>query len=70
MSKLPYVPEDADEFERAWLALADIHVTGGKFDLAQVWRKGSQPDGVNTTPVLPCDPAPHCLAAAWKLLHV
>jgi hypothetical protein len=36
VSKLPYVPEDADEFERAWLALADIHVAGGKFDLAQV----------------------------------
>jgi tetratricopeptide repeat protein 21B len=36
VSKLPYVPEDAEEFERAWLALADIHVAGGKFDLAQV----------------------------------
>jgi hypothetical protein len=39
VSKLPYVPEDADVFERAWLALADIHVAGGKFDLAQV-REG------------------------------
>jgi tetratricopeptide repeat protein 21B len=36
VSKLPYVPEDADEFERAWLALADMHIAGGKFDLAQV----------------------------------
>lgn len=35
VSKLPYSPADADEFERAWLALADIHVQGGKFDLAQ-----------------------------------
>jgi hypothetical protein len=36
VSKLPYKPDEADEFERAWLALADIHIAGGKFDLAQV----------------------------------
>ncbi|KAF6259487.1 intraflagellar transport protein [Scenedesmus sp. NREL 46B-D3] len=35
VSKLPYKPDEADEFERAWLALADIHIAGGKFDLAQ-----------------------------------
>jgi hypothetical protein len=36
VAKLPYKPEEAEEFERAWLALADIHIQGGKFDLAQV----------------------------------
>eukprot|EP00882_Tetradesmus_deserticola_P022965 GHRQ01024982.1.p2 GENE.GHRQ01024982.1~~GHRQ01024982.1.p2 ORF type:complete len:124 (-),score=24.96 GHRQ01024982.1:494-865(-) len=36
VSKLPYKADEADEFERAWLALADIHIAGGKFDLAQV----------------------------------
>ncbi|KAI8469287.1 MAG: intraflagellar transport protein [Monoraphidium minutum] len=35
VAKLPYHPAEADAFERAWLALADIHVQGGKFDLAQ-----------------------------------
>jgi hypothetical protein len=39
VSKLPYKPDEADEFERAWLALADIHIAGGKFDLAQVRRQ-------------------------------
>ena len=28
--------KQADEFERAWLLLADIHIAGGKYDLAQV----------------------------------
>lgn len=27
--------EEVDEFERAWLLLADIHMQGGKYDLAQ-----------------------------------
>lgn len=36
VAKLPYKAEEADEFERAWLALADIHIAGGKYDLAQV----------------------------------
>jgi tetratricopeptide repeat protein 21B len=26
---------EADEFERSWLLLADIHIQGGKYDLAQ-----------------------------------
>ena len=40
VAKLPYKPEEAEEFERAWLALADIHIQGGKFDLAQVGKSG------------------------------
>mmetsp|Transcript_26569 Transcript_26569/g.85194 ORF Transcript_26569/g.85194 Transcript_26569/m.85194 type:complete len:150 (+) Transcript_26569:142-591(+) len=33
--KMQYNAEEADEFERSWLLLADIHIQGGKFDLAQ-----------------------------------
>ncbi len=36
VAKLPYNAEEAEDFERAWLLLADIHIQGGKFDLAQV----------------------------------
>jgi tetratricopeptide repeat protein 21B len=36
VAKIPYQPEAGEEFERAWLALADLHIQGGKFDLAQV----------------------------------
>jgi hypothetical protein len=36
ISKLPFSPPEAEEFERAWLALAGMHIQGGKFDLAQV----------------------------------
>uniref|UniRef100_A0A7S0S5T6 Tetratricopeptide repeat-like domain-containing protein n=1 Tax=Chlamydomonas leiostraca TaxID=1034604 RepID=A0A7S0S5T6_9CHLO len=35
VQKIAYKPDEADEFERAWLLLADIHIQGGKFDLAQ-----------------------------------
>jgi len=35
ISKMPYNSEEADEFERAWLMLADIYVQGNKMDLAQ-----------------------------------
>uniref|UniRef100_A0A7S3VHC1 Uncharacterized protein n=1 Tax=Dunaliella tertiolecta TaxID=3047 RepID=A0A7S3VHC1_DUNTE len=35
VQKIPYKPEEAEEFERAWLLLTDIHIQGGKFDLAQ-----------------------------------
>ena len=35
VSKLPFNSAEADEFERSWLMLADIHIQGGKFDLAQ-----------------------------------
>lgn len=34
---MKYVPEEADQYERAWLLLADIYISSGKFDLAQVW---------------------------------
>ena len=33
--QIPYKPDEAEEFERSWLLLADIHIQGGKFDLAQ-----------------------------------
>jgi hypothetical protein len=42
VAKLPYNPDEADEFERAWLALADIYIAGGKFDMAQVWQSSKQ----------------------------
>ncbi|KAL6760145.1 intraflagellar transport protein [Haematococcus lacustris] len=35
VQKISYKPDEAQEFERAWLLLADIHIQGGKFDLAQ-----------------------------------
>eukprot|EP00668_Euglena_longa_P004314 GGOE01005062.1.p1 GENE.GGOE01005062.1~~GGOE01005062.1.p1 ORF type:complete len:1337 (-),score=400.50 GGOE01005062.1:270-3734(-) len=35
VAKAPYTQEEADEFERGWLLLADIYISGGKFDLAQ-----------------------------------
>jgi len=35
LQKIPYKPDEAEEFERGWLLLADIHIQGGKFDLAQ-----------------------------------
>jgi tetratricopeptide repeat protein 21B len=43
VAKIPYQPEAGEEFERAWLALADLHIQGGKFDLAQVRGRGQQP---------------------------
>ncbi|KAF8072682.1 TTC21B [Scenedesmus sp. PABB004] len=35
VSKLPYRPDEGEQFERAWLALADVHVSGGALDAAQ-----------------------------------
>jgi len=35
VAKAQYNQEEADEFERGWLLLADIYISGGKFDLAQ-----------------------------------
>jgi len=35
IAKMTYNIAEAEEFERAWLMLADIHIQGGKFDLAQ-----------------------------------
>eukprot|EP00741_Cyanophora_paradoxa_P023819 tig00021623_g23008.t1 len=35
IAKMNYGPEDGDDFERAWLMLAQIYVDGGKMDLAQ-----------------------------------
>lgn len=35
VQKLPYVAAQADDFERAWLLLAELHCQSGKMDLAQ-----------------------------------
>eukprot|EP01012_Entosiphon_sulcatum_P028886 TRINITY_DN3505_c0_g1_i1.p1 TRINITY_DN3505_c0_g1~~TRINITY_DN3505_c0_g1_i1.p1 ORF type:complete len:1334 (+),score=365.73 TRINITY_DN3505_c0_g1_i1:81-4082(+) len=35
VAKAPYSQEEADDFERGWLLLADIYISGGKYDLAQ-----------------------------------
>jgi len=35
VAKAPYTQDEADDFERGWLLLADIYIVGGKFDLAQ-----------------------------------
>uniref|UniRef100_A0A6U8B197 Tetratricopeptide repeat protein 21A/21B C-terminal ARM domain-containing protein n=1 Tax=Eutreptiella gymnastica TaxID=73025 RepID=A0A6U8B197_9EUGL len=35
VAKAPYNQDEAEEFERGWLLLADIYISGGKFDLAQ-----------------------------------
>ncbi|KAJ3318719.1 Tetratricopeptide repeat protein 21B [Blyttiomyces sp. JEL0837] len=34
IAKMDWTPEFADDFEKSWLLLADIHIQGGKFDLA------------------------------------
>ena len=33
--KMPYNADEGESYERSWLLLADIHIAGGKFDLAQ-----------------------------------
>jgi tetratricopeptide repeat protein 21B len=38
---MTYNTEDAEEFERSWLLLADIYIQMGKFDLAQDLLKRS-----------------------------
>jgi tetratricopeptide repeat protein 21B len=35
LNKLPFRSEDADEFEKAWLLMADMYIQGGKFDVAK-----------------------------------
>ncbi|KAA6420554.1 MAG: tetratricopeptide repeat 21B [Trebouxia sp. A1-2] len=35
IQKICYVADEADQYERAWLLLADIYIQSGKFDLAQ-----------------------------------
>jgi len=35
VQKIAFKPNEAEEFEKAWLLLSDIHIQGGKFDLAQ-----------------------------------
>jgi hypothetical protein len=35
VQKLPYNPEEGDEFEAAWLLLANIHLGAGKLELAK-----------------------------------
>lgn len=35
INKMTHTTSEHDEFERAWLMLADIHIQGGKYDLAQ-----------------------------------
>lgn len=36
IQKIRYVADEVDQYERAWLLLADIYIQSGKFDLAQV----------------------------------
>lgn len=36
IQKIRYVADEAEQYERAWLLLADIYIQSGKFDLAQV----------------------------------
>jgi len=36
IQKIRYVADEGDQYERAWLLLADIYIQSGKFDLAQV----------------------------------
>jgi len=35
VAKMPFNAAEADDFEKSWLMLSDIHILGGKFDLAQ-----------------------------------
>lgn len=35
IQKMPYSVKHAENFERAWLLLAQVHIEGGKYDLAQ-----------------------------------
>lgn len=34
ISKMPWTLEDADDFEQAWLLLADVYISAGKYDMA------------------------------------
>lgn len=34
VQKIQYKPDEAEEFERSWLLLCDIHIKAGKYDLA------------------------------------
>lgn len=34
VQKIQFKPDEAEEFERSWLLLADIHIKAGKYDLA------------------------------------
>lgn len=35
VAKMQWYSEDADDFEKCWLLLADIYIQGGKYDMAQ-----------------------------------
>ncbi len=35
LNKLPFRSEDADDFEKAWLLMADMYIQSGKFDVAK-----------------------------------
>lgn len=32
---MPFIAEMVDDFERGWLMLSDVYITGGKYDLAE-----------------------------------
>ena len=32
--QMPWIAEEADDFEQAWLLLADVYITAGKYDMA------------------------------------
>lgn len=31
---MPWTSEEAEDFEQAWLLLADVYITAGKYDMA------------------------------------
>jgi len=31
---MPWTAEEAEDFEQAWLLLADVYITAGKYDMA------------------------------------
>ena len=37
VTKIPYKPDEGDEFERSWLLLADIHIQVGTRRVAGTW---------------------------------
>lgn len=32
--QMPWTSEEAEDFEQAWLLLADVYITAGKYDMA------------------------------------
>ena len=58
-SKVPWTPDNGEEFEQVWLLLADIYIQSGKYDVAldllkkcvaynQVWIRAYKPQHLRT----------------------